>query len=72
MTKHEAKKTDLLKRSLIRTARTALFTAASYLTTTAALKDFRWVDFGFTVLIACGACFCTCIAAGLPEEEEHR
>lgn len=69
MTKN-TKKTDLLKRSLIRTARTALFTAASYLSTCTILSDFKIIDFGFTVIIASGICFCTCIAAGLPEETE--
>lgn len=61
--------TNLLKVALIRTLRTACFTAAAYFSSCTILADFKLVDFGFNVLIASGICFVTCIAGGLPEEE---
>lgn len=62
--------TNLLKVALIRTIRTACFTAAAYFSSCTILADFKIVDFGFNVIIASGICFVTCIAGGLPEEEE--
>lgn len=61
--------TNLLKKALIRTLRTACFTAAAYFSSCTLLADFRIIDFGFNIIIASGICFVTCIAGGLPEEE---